>query len=203
MWKIIEGALGKVRLLSPVYLGCHVHQMRQPQILALPVLEKLQQATWGEELRNQQQDPLPSTRPAFSHVAPPHPGPISRSLASPPALGLHTLDPPPLRTLPGASAPHRSPPGLILTDTYSVHNFSSSIPASHQTRPAQTPPPILSPHSSRFCSPTPHPSADHPTRLRPQAQNPASSNSRHSRGVTHSSPSLGLSPQSSLQRHPP
>jgi hypothetical protein len=49
-----------MKAAGPVYLGCHVHQLGQSQVLALVVLEELQQATWGEgAIKINSKTPLP------------------------------------------------------------------------------------------------------------------------------------------------
>lgn len=111
----------------PVYLGCHVHQLGQPQILALLVFEELQQATWGEEPRKSAERPYrhPSSRPALSPLAPP----LSRTHLLLPALSFRaTRTQDPARYLnPSQTSPRP-------TDTL-THLFSSLT-----TSPARHPP---------------------------------------------------------------
>lgn len=59
-----------MKVAVPVYLGCHVHQLGQLQILALLVLEELQQATWEEGPRKSAARPYPQLQPSLLSLSP-------------------------------------------------------------------------------------------------------------------------------------
>lgn len=117
-----------MKLAVPVYLGCHVHQLGQLQILALLVLEELQQATWGEEPRKSAARPYPQLQPSLLSLSPApiqNPSPIDGPT---PCSQPSRLDPPPLRIPQSASQISPRPGSCRHPDSVHISFLLSCLP---------------------------------------------------------------------------